>query len=1024
MANRTIDTLNCMFCGPNAEPSRTVRHRRPSNAAGGRVAEVHSYLIKRSLEYVSAPAEASTSHVAKTIETNDEPYETDGGMAGAVPLRAHLLSLPATGGTFDVGAYLGPELLEYVNAEGAAMVDPLIAELAAHVTRSYHSADPDEYAAAVVRLDANGMVELQADAAEHPLGLFAVLKSDGLTLRLIVDGRPANVKFNTPSFEHTGGDDLARIQVPGGCVLEIAKADLQDFFHTCKNRPGARRYLGLRGVSAARLRALGCAVRADQEDARGYVHPRLTTVPMGWGPAPAVTQGGHEAVLYGAAGDGSEHARALTPVLDPAARLSSARTPTPDSDAASAPHALVIDDLILLRFVQRGAKAPLDARLTNVLSRYDEVGLQAKEDKVEDFAADRVVLGYRCADNVLQATREKYVALEKAVTALERRGWAQPREVERLVGKFTNLFLLFRLALSVFSAVYAFARKVGARRARVWPSVLRELRQALTLVPVACADLGRPVSDLLVQTDACDDGAAAVYTAEVPAADLRAECLRPRTRLKGRTGEGERWRVEDALAADFDAPTDPRAWRVALRRRYSQRTRTQHINAKEAGAVVDAARWATRARRTRACRLVVQSDSAVAVGAIQKGRSSRPGLLQQCRRLAAVALAERLCLEMRWVATSVNMADKPSRGARCPGPCDGQPVAVVRPRGRGQGGYAGRRVGEASNPGPPGSSALAAFWSPLLDALVADETLERYRCAVARFLEFVAEHGDYPDTAADCDYWLAYFAHTAYVAGTPSRGEVEKATFGVEHWLPELAPLPLARRCVRGWKKLRPPQPAAPMPRDLLYACAAVTALAGDGASAVAMVVSYDVWLRISEVSGLTADAVVDHRGQLDPIGRGVSVYLPRTKTGRHQAVRVENPAVANLLLAWTEAVREVDGPHARLFGTPAELRAALARALSALDGGVLETRGLHFTWHSLRHGGASRAHLAGMPMSDILLRGRWAAESSGRHYVQAGRQLLLSQTLPGEVTELARRLLHVGMEMLLSPELAMLLGP
>ena len=999
-------------------------------------------------------------------ETNEDPYETGGGMAGAVPLQGHLLSLPTAGGTFDVGAFLGRELLEYLDAEGAAMVDPLIGELAACLTRSYHSAEPGEYAATVARLVANGMVELQADAATHPLGLFAVLKSDGVTLRLIVDGRPANARFNTPSFEHCGGDDLVRIQVPAGHVLEIAKADLADFFHACANRPGARRYLGLRGVPAARLRALGIDVPASAVDARGMVHPRLTTTPMGWGPAPAVTQGGHEAVLYGAAGHGSERALALTPVLDPAARLSATRAPTPGTDAAAAPHALVIDDLMLFRFVQRGMSPPPDSRLAAALERYGEVGLPVKVPKIEDFATDRELLGYRCADNVLQATREKYAALAGAVASLERRGWAQPREIERLVGKFTNLFLLHRLALSVFSAVYAFARKAGARHARVWPSVLREVRRALTLVPVACADLGRPVADVLLQTDACDNGAATVYTSHVPVAELQAECARPRTRLKGRVAEGDQWRVEDALAADFRAPTDPRAWRVAVRRRYSRGARAQHINAKEAGAVVDAVRWAVRARRTRACRLVVQSDSAVGVGALQKGRSSRPGLLQHCRRLAAVTLAERVCLEMRWVSTTANMADKPSRGERSPGPCDGAPVpvpgaklhgrryrsdsagdgpgrlgmmtsvggavrrqpaslsALVRPRGRGQGGHAGERVGEASNPGPRGNAALAVFWSPLLDAMLADETLGRYRRAVVNFLAFVEEHGDDLDTPADADYWLAFYAHCSHAAGKPSRGEVEKAVFGVEHWLPEYAPLPLARRCVRGWKKLHPPEPAAPMPRDLLYACAAVTALVGDGPSAVAMLVGYDAWLRIGEVSGLTEDAIVDHRDQLDPIGRGVSVYLPRTKTGRHQAVRLESPDVAALLVAWKDAVREVSGPGARLFGSPAELRAALASALSMLDGGVLESRGLHFTWHSLRHGGASRAHLAGTQMSDILLRGRWAAESSGRHYVQAGRQLLLTQALPPTVTELARRLLGVGAHMVLAPDFAVLMGP
>ena len=53
-----------------------------------------------------------------------------------------------------------------------------------------------------------------------------------------------------------------------------------------------------------------------------------------------------------------------------------------------------------------------------------------------------------------------------------------------MVGKFTHLFLLQRFALSTFAAVYAFAQKVGHKRARVWPSVLRELRATLAIAAV------------------------------------------------------------------------------------------------------------------------------------------------------------------------------------------------------------------------------------------------------------------------------------------------------------------------------------------------------------------------------------------------------------------------------------------------------------------------------------------------------------------------------------------------------------
>ena len=117
--------------------------------------------------------------------------------------------------------------------------------------------------------------------------------------------------------------------------------------------------------------------------------------------------------------------------------------------------------------------------------------------------------------------------------------------------------------------------------------------------------------------------------------------------------------------------------------------------------------------------------------------------------------------------------------------------------------------------------------------------------------------------------------------------------------------------------KVGTPQPAAPFPLDLVLACAALVALAGDLRSGIALLLSYDAWLRISEVSGLTVDAVVDHRGQFDLVGRGVSVYLPDTKTGRHQVVRIEDPEVAELLLASREAVRETSGGNARLFGIP-----------------------------------------------------------------------------------------------------------
>ena len=56
---------------------------------------------------------------------------------------------------------------------------------------------------------------------------------------------------------------------------------------------------------------------------------------------------------------------------------------------------------------------------------------------------------------------------------------------------------------------------------------------------------------------------------------------------------------------------------------------------------------------------------------------------------------------------------------------------------------------------------------------------------------------------------------------------------------------------------------------------------------------------------------------------------------------------------------------------------------------------------HSLRHGGATRDHLRGRPLEDILMRGRWASTKSARRYVQAGRSLLLATKVPRRIVEL-----------------------
>ena len=99
------------------------------------------------------------------------------------------------------------------------------------------------------------------------------------------------------------------------------------------------------------LRRVGVQVAPDQIDEEGRTHPRLTTLPLGFAPAPGVVQCGHECILYGSAGKVPEEAKMLPPLLDPKARWSGQRVPEFGSPKAATPHALVIDDLVMLREV-------------------------------------------------------------------------------------------------------------------------------------------------------------------------------------------------------------------------------------------------------------------------------------------------------------------------------------------------------------------------------------------------------------------------------------------------------------------------------------------------------------------------------------------------------------------------------------------------------------------------------------------------------------------------------------------------
>lgn len=168
----------------------------------------------------------------------------------------------------------------------------------------------------------------------------------------------------------------------------------------------------------------------------------------------------------------------------------------------------------------------------------------------------------------------------------------------------------------------------------------------------------------------------------------------------------------------------------------------------------------------------------------------------------------------------------------------------------------------------------------------------------------------------------------------------------------------------------------------------------------VATVLGFDCLMRINEFMSLRAEDVVDGASGNDyRLGveyRKMSIRIKKAKTGVNQSVDVEDEAVAELIRSLLRFTR----PNALLFGSDSHDFYTVFKACCADLGLVVP-----YVPHSLRHGGATRLHLRGVPIDDILRRGRWQGSKSARIYIQSTKAVSIAITIPDHLKSISATL-------------------
>lgn len=293
-------------------------------------------------------------------------------------------------------------------------------------------------------------------------------------------------------------------------------------------------------------------------------------------------------------------------------------------------------------------------------------------------------------------------------------------------------------------------------------------------------------------------------------------------------------------------------------------------------------------------------------------------------------------------------------------------------------------------------------------------TVAAYTAAAIRYHSHCPHQGRHSSASHLDDCLCEYICSLFHLYGGRNRQLAVNTVYGVYMLCPEVRDqLRASEHLLRGWQRVVPSISHRPLTWPIVVAIARTMAANGYTDCAVATLVAFDGLLRVGELVAINVADVSfpddSRRGAASRSSRqsagssshpthrhpgSVYIRLAVTKTGANQTAEISNPDIIALLRHYV-SIRVAAGAAGRLFHFPSSspadhFRTVLRNMCCALD---LESHG--FTPHSLRHGGATHAHIhMGLSIEHVLHRGRWKSNSSARTYLQTGAAALLTTQL------------------------------